>query len=346
MKAVVYEKFGGPLKLDRVRDPIPEKHACVVEVKATGLCLSDWHGWKGHDKDIDLPHVPGHELAGIISEIGADVRNFKVGDRVTVPFVGGCGSCEDCSTGNHQICRNQFQPGFTHWGSYAEFVSIHYADTNMVKLPDEISFETAASLGCRFATAFRAIVDQGKVSGGQWVAVHGCGGVGLSAIMIAKALGAQVIAIDLNDQALTMASELGAVEVLNSRNYKDIPAHILELTKGGANVSLDAIGAQETLFNSVSNLRRRGKHVQVGIMEPHEVMAKVPIDLIIAKELEILGSHGMQAFRYGAMINMIQSGQLNPDELISNRVSLEDSTKILPEMRNVKTPGITVINQF
>lgn len=346
MKAIIYEEFGGELFLNNVTDPTPENHGCVIKVFATGLCLSDWHGWKGHDKDIKLPHVPGHELAGIVEAVGKDVRNFQIGDRVTVPFVGGCGKCSDCSSGNHQICMNQFQPGFTHWGSYAEYVGIHYADTNLVKLPDEISFVTAASLGCRFATAFRAVIDQGKVSGGQWVAVHGCGGVGLSAIMIARAQGAQVIAIDINQAALEMAKKMGASIVLNSREVENLSEAVLELTKGGAHVSLDAIGTQDTLLNSVRNLRKRGKHVQVGIMEPNETMSKIPIDLLIAKELEVLGSHGMQAHRYNDMINMIQCGVLKPDQLISEEVSLHDALQYLPKMREISKPGIKVITKF
>jgi len=346
LKAVVYEQFGGALQINNVADPVPESHGVVIEVKSTGLCLSDWHGWMGHDKDIVLPHVPGHELAGIITAVGKEVKNFQVGERVTVPFVGGCGSCEECSTGNHQICRNQFQPGFTHWGSFAEYVSIHFADVNLVHLPEEVSFETAASLGCRFATAFRAIVDQGQVSGGQWVAVHGCGGVGLSAIMIAKALGAQVIAVDINDESLKMANELGASYAINAIDHKNISEEVIAISKGGVHVSLDALGAQETLFNSISNLKRRGKHIQVGIMQPHEVHAKIPVDLIISKELEILGSHGMQAFRYRPMLEMIKNSVLEPEQLVKERISLKESVNYLPQMKNDNSPGIKVINQF
>ncbi len=216
MKAVLYEAFSAAPKIVTLPDPVPEAHGVVVRVMATGVCRSDWHGWVGHDADIRLPHVPGHELAGFVEAVGRDVRNWKKGDRVTVPFVSGCGSCPQCHTGNHQICDNQFQPGFTHWGSFAEYVSIHYADINLVRLPETIDFATAASLGCRFVTSFRAIVDQGKVSAGQWVAVHGCGGVGLSAIMIANALGAQVVAIDIADQKLDLAKSVGAAATVNA----------------------------------------------------------------------------------------------------------------------------------
>ena len=186
-------------------DPTPTPQGVVIKVEATGLCRSDWHGWMGHDPDITLPHVPGHELAGSVQAIGSQVTRWRTGDRVTVPFVGGCGHCFECTSGNHQVCEHQFQPGFTAWGSFAEYVAIDFADTNLVRLPPELDYATAASLGCRFVTSFRAIVDQGRVRPGEWVAIHGCGGVGLSAIMIASAMGANVIAIDRADDKLAFA---------------------------------------------------------------------------------------------------------------------------------------------
>lgn len=187
MRAAVFETFQGNITIKIIKDPVPKRDGVVVKVKATGLCRSDWHGWMGHDSDIELPHVPGHELAGIIEAIGKNVKNFNIGDRITVPFVSGCGSYGECKSGNHQVCDYQSQPGFTHWGSFAEYVALDYADTNLVRLPEEIDDVTAATLGCRFITSFRAIVDQGKVSEGQYVTIHGCGGIGLSAIMIANA---------------------------------------------------------------------------------------------------------------------------------------------------------------
>src|ERR1044071_1190379 len=242
MRAVVYRAFGVRPELKNVRDPNPEADGVVVKVKATGVCRSDWHGWVGHDADIQPPHVPGHELAGVVAAIGKDVTKWQIGDRVTVPFVGGCGACPQCASGNQQVCDYQFQPGFTHWGSFAEFVSIHHADTNLVRLPESFEFTAAASLGCRFATSFRAIVDQGKTSAGQWVAVNGCGGVRLSAIMICNAIGANVVAIDISDDALRLATELGAFSTVNAGRVSNVAEAVIEITKGGAHVSLDALG--------------------------------------------------------------------------------------------------------
>jgi alcohol dehydrogenase len=343
MKAVYYEAFGQPPFVTQVNDPTPSAEGVVIQVEATGLCRSDWHGWMGHDPDIRLPHVPGHELAGTIVASGRNVRSWRVGDRVTVPFVAGCGSCAECASGNHQVCERQFQPGFTAWGSFADYVGIDFADTNLVKLPDELSSVTAASLGCRFVTSFRAIVDQGRVRPGEWVAVHGAGGVGLSAIMIANALGANVIAIDLATDKLALARNLGAAECINAADSKDVVGQVQEITQGGAHVSMDALGSPVTSFNSIACLRRRGRHLQVGLMLGDHARAAIPMDKVIAHEIEIRGSHGMQAHRYPAMLSMILSGKLKPEGLIGKTISLDDAPAALMAMEKFAGTGISVI---
>ena len=346
MKAVLYEAFSTPPKLVTVADPTPESHGVVVKVMATGVCRSDWHAWVGHDPDIVLPHVPGHELAGIVEAAGSGVSKWKRGDRVTVPFVSGCGHCPQCNSGNQQVCDAQFQPGFTHWGSFAEYVSIHYADVNLVALPETMDFTTAASLGCRFVTSFRAIVDQGRVSAGQWVAVHGCGGVGLSAIMIASAMGANVVAIDVADDKLALASSLGARFTVNATREPRVVAAVKALTHGGAHVSVDALGHPQTCFNSISNLRKRGRHIQVGLMLGDHSTPEIPMAKVVAHELEIYGSHGMQAHRYDAMFAMIQSGKLAPEKLVGKTISLAQSIDALMNMNRFETRGVTVVNSF
>lgn len=349
MKAVVYEAFGVPPQLKNVPDPTPEAHGVVVKVMATGVCRSDWHGWVGHDADIQPPHVPGHELAGVVAAVGNAVTRWKIGDRVTVPFVGGCGACAQCASGNQQVCDQQFQPGFTHWGSFAEYVSIHHADTNLVRLPEKLEsleFAAAASLGCRFITSFRAVVDQGKTSAGQWVAVHGCGGVGLSAIMIASAIGARVVAIDISDDALRLATAVGAVATVNATQVASVAEAVVEITRGGAHVSLDALGHPTTCFNSISNLRKRGKHIQVGLMLAEQSTPAIPMGKVIAHELEILGSHGMQAHRYDALFAMIEAGKLKPERLIGRTITLEQSIEALVNMDKFEVAGVTVVTEF
>lgn len=343
MRAALYTAFGEPFTIEQIPDPTPPPHGAVIAVEATGLCRSDWHGWMGHDSDIILPHVPGHEFAGVVAAVGREVIRWKVGDRVTVPFVCACGSCPQCSAGQQQVCDRQFQPGFTHWGSFAEYVAIDRADLNLVALPDSLDVITAASLGCRFATSFRAIVDQGRVSAGEWVAVHGCGGVGLSAIMIAAALGARVVAIDIADDKLALAHELGATVTINALKTPEVVEAVRTISGGGVHVSLDALGNPETCFNSVANLRKRGRHIQVGLLLAEQAHSALPMDLVIARELEIRGSHGMQAHRYPAMLEMITAGSLQPNRLIGKTISLEEAPAALTSMDSFIGTGVTVI---
>ena len=346
MRAAIYEAFQAPLSIQNVPDPRPEPDGVVNRVEATGICRSDWHGWMGHDSDVHLPHVPGHELAGVVEAVGAETRRWKVGDRVTVPFAVGCGHCPECLAGNQHICDAYFQPGFTAWGSFAEYVAIPHADVNLVELPEALDFVTAASLGCRFITSFRAVVAQGRTRPGDWVVVHGCGGVGLSAIMIAKAMGAQVIGVDIKPEALALAKGIGATHAINSRAVPDTVEAIQELTGGGAHVSVDALGSTETCRNSVLSLRKRGRHVQVGLMVADYKDALIPMNLVIAKELEVLGSHGMQAHQYPGMLDMILSGKLEPQRLIGGTVTLEESLSALTSMTDFALTGVYVIDRF
>lgn len=343
MLACYFDAFRAPPRLETLPDPAPPADGVVVRVLATGVCRSDWHGWMGHDPDIRLPHVPGHELAGVVEAVGPEVRRWRRGDRVTVPFVCGCGGCHECRTGNHQVCEDQFQPGFTHWGSFARFVAIHRADVNLVALPEPLDFTTAASLGCRYATSFRAVVDQGRAGPGEWVAVHGCGGVGLAAVQIAAALGARVVAVDIAEDKLALARSLGAAAVVDGRAVPDVAAAVADLTGGGAHLSLDALGHPKTCFDSVSCLRRRGRHVQVGLLLDAHAAPPIPMARVIARELELRGSHGMAAHRYEAMLAMIAAGTLAPQELVGRTIPLAEAPGALTSMDRFQGTGVTVI---
>ncbi|MEU2350143.1 zinc-dependent alcohol dehydrogenase family protein [Modestobacter sp. NPDC049651] len=343
MRALVFEEFGGPLSVREVPAPDPAPDGVVVRVGASGICRSDWHGWAGHDPDVVLPHVPGHELAGSIAAIGPRVRSWSVGDRVTVPFVCACGRCAACREGNGQVCLRQTQPGFTHWGSLAELVALDAADVNLVALPDELPFATAAALGCRFATAFRAVTGVAAVRPGEWVAVHGCGGVGLSAVQVAVASGARVVAVDVSPGALELARACGAEHVVDG-TADDVPAAVAALTGGGAHVSLDALGAPQTCVNSIRSLRPRGRHVQVGLLPPAAGRAEVPMELVIARELQLLGSHGMAAADYPAMLSLIAAGRLRPELLVTRQLGLADAGPALAAVG--RTPGIAVVTSF
>jgi alcohol dehydrogenase len=344
MYAALFEEFHCPLRVDRVADPCPMDDGVVIDVRATGICRSDWHGWQGHDPDItSLPHVPGHEFAGEIVEVGQAVTKWRPGDRVTMPFVAGCGACPECQNGAAQVCDRQFQPGFTAWGSFAEAVAVRYADFNLVRLPPEMDFVTAASFGCRLATAYRAVAIQGQVAAGDWVAVHGCGGLGLSAVMIAAALGAKPIAIDIHDEALTLATKFGASHVLNSRHVEDVPDAIQQLTSRGGDVSLDALGSGETASNSLRCLRKRGRHIQVGLLAGDQAQPRLPMELVIARELEIYGSHGLAAADYAPLLSLVSAGKLDPRRLVRRIISLAEAPAALADLNAFSHAGITMI---
>ena len=339
--AVYYEEFQQPLKVGRLADPEPAPDGVVIAVRSTGLCRSDWHGWMGHDSDIRLPHVPGHEFAGVIVDVGPEVNNWRIGDRVTVPFAVGCGQCSPCREGDLQICDDYFQPGFTAWGSFAELVAIPHADLNLVRLPEVISFEAAASLGCRMVTSFRAIVDQGKLKAEQSLAVFGCGGVGLAAVLIGKAMGARVIGVDVNPESLELARQLGASDVIMATDSDPVAA-IHDLTGGGAHLSLDALGNPVVCQQAIASLKKRGRHVQVGLISDGSV--SVPMDQVIARELEIVGSHGMAAADYAPLLQLIIDGKLDPQRLVTRGARLEDVPGLLPDMALNQHQGITVVN--
>ncbi|MFE0928878.1 zinc-dependent alcohol dehydrogenase family protein [Streptomyces mutabilis] len=343
MRAVVFERFGEPAEVREVADPRPAPHGVVVRVEATGLCRSDWHGWQGHDPDITLPHVPGHELAGVVEAVGDRVAGWRPGDRVAVPFVCACGSCGACAAGDQQVCERQTQPGFTHWGSFAEYVALDHADVNLVAVPEGMSYATAASLGCRFATAFRAVAQQGRVAAGEWVAVHGCGGVGLSAVMIAAASGARVVAVDVSGRALELARAFGAVECVDASRTPDTAAAVRDLTGGGAHLSLDALGSPVTCAASVNGLRRRGRHVQVGLLPSADGTTPVPMARAVALELELVGSHGMAAHTYPPMLELVRGGVLRPDLLVTSIIGLDAVPAALAAMGTAPGAGVTVI---
>jgi alcohol dehydrogenase len=339
MNAIYFTQFKGPLEIKDIAVPTSTNDGVVIKVEATGLCRSDWHAWMGHDSDIVLPHVPGHEFAGVISEIGKQVTKFKVGDRVTVPFVCGCGKCQYCLRGDAQVCPTQTQPGFTGFGSFAEYVAIDNADFNLVTIPPEVSFATAAALGCRFATSYRGLIKRANVQSGETVAIFGCGGVGLSAIMIAKAKGAKVYAIDINDAALEIARSLGA-ETINSKTTDPV-AFLQNL--GGAHVAVDALGSQQTASASVLSLARRGRHLQLGLLLNATGLTEMPMARVIAWELDLLGSHGMAAVDYPEMLALVASGVLNPSLLVKREVNLEVGAQALADLNNQQQGGITII---
>ena len=346
MRAVSYPAYGALPMLGEVPDPVCPEGGVVLAVGATGVCRSDWHAWQGHDP-VTLPHIPGHELAGTVAEVGSGVTRWRVSDRVTVPFICGCGVCGYCLAGDAQVCPDQTQPGFTGPGSFADRVAIHAADVNLVALPPSVDDVTAASLGCRFATAYRALTVHGRLAAGDWLAVHGCGGVGLSAVLIGVALGARVLAVDVSPVVLTRAQELDAEAVVDGSGMdnEEVARTVRDITGGGAHVSLDAVGSAATAVASVRSLRRRGRHVQVGLLFGPAATPPIPMDLVVAQELEIHGSHGMAAHEYPAMLDLIVAGRLRPERLVGRVVDLAGAGLALADLGTPSTSaGTTVVD--
>lgn len=328
-----------------MHEPVAPDGGVVVEVHATGLCRSDWHAWAGHE-DVPLPHVPGHELAGVVAKVGSGVERWRPGDRVTIPFVEGCGRCEWCMSGNAQVCPDQQQPGFTHGGSFAERVALYAADTNLVRIPTSVSMEAAASLGCRFATAYRGLVSRARLRAGEWLTVVGAGGVGLSAVLIAVARGARVVALDPHPGALARARELGAEHTIaldDTLGPEAAAAQVHALTGGGSHVATDAVGGETAATTAMLSLRRRGRHVQIGLLPPLPDHPRIPMDRAIAWELDLLGSHGMAAADYPELLELVAAGTLAPQRLLERVVTLEEAAELLPVMEHTTSAGITVV---
>ncbi len=345
MRAVQFHNYRGPLEIAELPEPEPGLDGAVVEVRASGVCRSDWHAWMGHDPAVTPPHVPGHEFAGVVAAVGAGVRTVREGERVTAPFCCGCGRCEWCRAGAQNLCLHEYQPGFDGPGSFARFVFVPHADVNIVRLPERLGFVEAASLGCRFMTSFAALVDRARVSAGEWVAVFGCGGVGLSAVMIATSLGARVLAVDVGPEKLARAAELGAEAVIDAAAGDPVAA-LTDLSDGGVHVALDAVGSSATAAQGVRSLRRRGRHVQVGLLLAGESAPPIPMLEVIKRELTIVGAHGMAASRYGALLSFVEGRRLDVGRLIGKRIGLQEAGDELAAMGSFAQHGVSVIDRF
>ncbi len=349
MKAAVLETYSGPLHVRDVPDPACPPDGAIVAVEACGVCRSDHHAWVGSDPDVVLPHVMGHEFAGTVIEVGPTCSRFAKGDRVTAPFILGCGHCADCRGGQPTICNSQAVIGFSFWGSFAEAVAIPSADFNLVPLPDSLDAVSAAGMGCRVTTAWRALVDRADLRPGEWLAVHGCGGVGLAAILIARALGARVVAVDVSDGALQQARAFGAEVTLTAQGGPDAVAEqVRAATGGGAHVSLDALGIAATFAASLAGLRKLGRHVQVGMPVGAHATVDLPLlDLVYARQLTLMGMRGLGAADFQPLMNMIAGGRFDPSVLVTTRIPLSQAEAALRAMDSgAQPPGVTVIDRL
>ncbi|MFW5999961.1 MAG: zinc-dependent alcohol dehydrogenase family protein [Halorubrum sp.] len=356
MRAAILRAYREPLSIREVPDPEPAPDGAVVRVDACGVCRSDWHAWAGHgewaDDRVPRGQVLGHEPAGEVVAVGDEVDRFRPGDRVVVPFSLGDGTCPHCRRGAGNVCEDGRALGFEAAapGAFAERVAVPAADYNLVERPEWLDATAAAALGCRYMTAYHALAERATVVGGDAVAVHGCGGVGLSAVQIAAALGARVIAVDVDDEALDLAAEFGAAETVNPASLpaaSSVPERIRARTDGGADVSLDALGIAETCRNSVRSLRPRGTHVQVGLTTDAERgEVSLPTDWMTRWELSFVGSRGMPPTSYPDLFALIEATGIDPGALVARELSLSDVSDRLAAMDEYEVTGVEVVTEF
>jgi len=347
VRAALFETFRQPLAVTQVPDPACPPDGAVIRVMACGVCRSDHHAWAGVDPDVVVPHVPGHEFAGVIAETGPRCTRWRSGERVTAPFILACGDCPDCLGGDPTVCNHQHVAGFSSWGAFAELIAVPHADFNLVRIPEALDFTETAGMGCRVTTSFRALVDRARLQPGEWLAVHGCGGVGLSAVMIGRAMGARVVAVDVNDAPLAMAKTLGAAATLNVTGISDVGGALHDLMDGGAHVSLDALGVTATFHNSIRSLRKLGRHVQIGMPVGKHAEPAIPLlEMVYSRQISIMGTRGIAASRFPALLAMVDAGLIDPASLITKRISLDEAGDAIAVMDGYTGVGITVIDRF
>ena len=345
MRAALLTAFRAPLEIADLPDPACPEDGVVLRVLACGICRSDWHGWTGADPDIALPHIPGHEFCGVVEEAGPRVARWRPGDRVIAPFILACGGCADCAAGNQTVCARQVVPGFTAPGALAERIAVPHAEANLVALPDGLDPALAAALGCRVTTAWHALTGRAALAPGEWLAVHGAGGVGLSAVRLGAALGARVVAVDPVAEKRALARASGAEAAVDPGDGDPAEA-IREIAGGGAHVSVEALGIGATTHASLACLRPLGRHVQIGMPTGAETRMPLPMDLIYGRQLALYGTRGMPAWRFDGLLGLIMAGRVDLSGLVARRVGLAEAGTELAAMDGPTAPGIAVVTRF
>lgn len=345
MRAARLTAFRQPLEVMTVPDPDAVPGGVVVRVLACGVCRSDWHAWSGADSDVQLPMIPGHEYCGEVVAVGANVSRWKIGDRVIAPFILACGQCPDCAAGKQTICADQALPGFTQDGAFAELISVPFADANLTALPDSLAPEIAAALGCRVTTAWQALTGRAELKPGEWLAIFGGGGVGISALLLGRALGARVIVVDVQDDKLDYAMTLGADAVINAATT-DAAEAVKEITGGGADVSIEALGMPVTTIAAMTSLRKMGRMVQIGMPTGAHAQMTLPMDVLYSGQLTLQGTRGMPSWRYPSLLNLMSGGHVDLAPLVTRTIALSQASDELAAFDRPAPPGVAVITDF
>lgn len=343
MKAAVLREYRKPLVIEDVADPACPPDGVVLKVEACGICRSDWHGWSGEHPRVKPGQIPGHEYCGTVVEAGRDARH-RVGDRLVAPFILACGSCPACQSGHQNTCPNQRLPGFIEPGAFAEFIAVPF-DHNLAPLPEVLTPALAAGLGCRVTTAWHALTGRAALQAGEWLAVHGTGGIGLSCLLLGRALGARVIVVDVVPEKLAHATSLGAEAAIDARDG-DVAARIREITSGGAHVSVEALGIEATTNASLHCLRPLGRHVQVGMPVGHTAVMPIDMNAVYMKNLALFGTRGMPSWRYPSLLTLIEAGRVDVSPIVARTVPLSAASAELAAFDGPTPPGVAVITDF
>lgn len=343
MRAAVLRDYKAPLSIEDVAMPECPEDGVVLRVLACGICRSDWHGWVGEHPRVKPGQIGGHEYCGEVVEAGRDAM-YDVGDTLIAPFILACGHCPACRSGVSNTCNDQRLPGFIEPGAFAEYVAVP-RDHNLVRLPEGMSPTLAAALGCRVTTAWHALTDRAALQGGEWVAIHGTGGIGLAAMLLARGLGARVIVTDIVGEKLRHAKSLGADHVVDA-SAGNSAEQIMEITDGGAHVSIEALGFPATVAASIACLRPLGRHVQVGMPVGHHAVQEVNLNTVYMMNLALFGTRGMPAHRYPSLLSLIDGGHVDLSPIVAREVGLSDASAELAAFNGPMPPGVAVITDF
>ncbi|MHA1333556.1 MAG: alcohol dehydrogenase catalytic domain-containing protein [Candidatus Odinarchaeia archaeon] len=332
MKAALLVKPKTPLEVKDVEIPKVNKNEVLVKVKACGICHSDLHFIYGDRPTGKLPIILGHEAAGIVEEVGEEVTDFSKGDRVAINYYFTCGKCPYCRAGLENLCEHIIRFGMDVDGAYAEYTKV--PARSLAKIDPEVSFEEAAVATDAVATPYHALKDSGNLRINDTVAIYGIGGLGINAVQIAHISGARVIAIDIVDEKLDLAKQLGADETINAKN-EDPVEKIMTLTNNkGVDLAVEFIGLPKTIVQAINSVKRSGRAVLVGF-SPRDIQVN-PTELIL-KEVSIKGSRGLLHRTLIEVLTLVKEKKINLKPVITNIFSIDEINEGISQLREGKT---------